>query len=266
MVGLSGWLALVAVVAWGVASQVGHRRAAAAVRARLAPAVAEIQAAIEPRSRGLAEEREALTTQTNEQVKHQEDVLMRSRAAELAVSELEPQAKTLERTQGKLSEAVGAMQADQGLAGEGLAALQAKVASLERTRDRLIEEYKARFQALRVAFEAAKDSPDADLLRRFYAEHRDSAFAPAAGYHAAEKLYAGKHSSDALRLYKEVLRVYPGSAYGEACTSRIAQIAAGGKYSEPAAEVAFEPYLPEITAPATAPRPDAPDAPAADAP
>lgn len=262
LLGGCGWLALVAVVASGVAMQVSQRRATAVVRSGLAPAVAAIQAGVEPRSAELAKEREALTAQINEQVKHQEEVLLQIRTAELAVREIEPQVKTLERSRGQLNETLGTLQADQAATGDGLEALRTRLAGLERTRDRLREEYKARYQALRKAFDLAKDDPDPDPMRRFYAEHRDSALAPAAGYHAAEKLYAGKRSADALRIYKEVVRVYPGSAYGEACAGRIAQIEAGGKYSEPAAEVPFAAYLPEIALPAgAAAKPDRTDAP-----
>jgi hypothetical protein len=262
-------LATLLLIGLMAATLVGQRRQAAAVRADLLPALAAIQASAEPRKQDLVRERADLVTKINEQVTRQEGLLPKIRSAEAAIKELEPQVKTLDRAQSKLTETVGALQADQDLTGEGVAVLQAKLADLERTQGRLKEEYKTRFQAMRAAFEAAKEAPEPAAIRQFYATHRQSAFAPAAGFYAAERLYATKHSGDALRLYKEVVRLYPGSVYVESCKGRIAQIDAGGKYSEPAAAaVDFEPYLPEAAASSPAPSAAAetPAAPAEPAP
>lgn len=245
VVGIMGWLALLAVMAGLVAATLEGQRRLVAVRAAVAPAVAQIQAGVEPRRAELLQEREGLTQKINDLVKRQEDLLPRVQTAERSIRELESQITGLEHAKGKLAETVGALQEDQSLTGEGVAALQAKLQGLERTRDRLREDYRTRFAALRAAFEMAKDAPDAAALRQFYASHRQTAFGPAAGYHAAEKLFATKHSSDALRLYREVVRSYPGSVYEEPCKTRVVQIEAGAKYSEPSAPVTFEAYLPE---------------------
>ncbi len=267
VIGAVGWLAAMGLVGILVVSLANVREDLARVHAGVTPAVAKIKAEVEPRREGLLQEREELTRKINELVKRQEDLLLRIKATERAIHDLEQDIKGQERTQGELAETVGAPSEGQGPAGTSVAALEAKLQGLERMRDRLQSEYKRRFIAKRADFEAAADAPEANAMRQFYATHRDTAFGPAAGYHAAEKLYATKHSGDALRLYKEVIRNYPGSSYVEASRTRIQQIEAGARYADPPEAVRFEPYLPEAgVRPSRAPAAAEPQAEATDAP
>ncbi|MBN2451605.1 MAG: hypothetical protein JXR77_14550 [Lentisphaeria bacterium] len=243
-VGILGWLA-VGLALLSLALSLSRRRASMAeVRAGLEPGLKEIQDSVEPRRLELVQEKERLTAAVNDLIKRQEDLVLRLKGLELTVRELEPQVVTLTRTREKLGESVESLAADQTLTGEGVEALQQKLADLERNRDRLKENYRTRFSAMRALYEKNLDDPDPDRMRQFYSAHRHTVFAPAAGFYAGEKLFAAKRSADALRLYKEVARLYPKSLYAREAANRISQIEAGGKYSEPAGPIDFEPYLP----------------------
>lgn len=267
VIGAVGWLTALGLAGLLVGSLANVREEVARVHAGVTPAGAKLKAEVESRREGLLQEREELTRKINELVKRQEELLLRIQATQRAIHDLELDIKELERTKGELAGAAGALHEGQGLTGKSVAALEETLQGLERRRDRLQSEYKRRFIAMRADFEAATDAPEANALRQFYATHRDTAFGPAAGYHAAEKLYATKHSGDALRLYKEVVRSYPGSIYVEACKTRIQQIGSGAKFADPPEAIAFEPYLPEAgVRPSRAPAAAEPAAGATDAP
>jgi len=99
-----------------------------------------------------------------------------------------------------------------------------KVGALRRERNRLVAEYRALLADLRRDFQDRMNTRKPERMRQFYSARQNTPFGPAALFYAAEFLYESRNSKDATRLYKELLRKYPDSAYVDAVHTRQAQI------------------------------------------
>ncbi|MEI8078481.1 MAG: hypothetical protein WCH61_02480, partial [bacterium] len=109
-------------------------------------------------------------------------------------------------------------------------ALDDKVAALRRERGRLVTEYRTLMADLRRDFLERMVTRKPERMRQFYSSRQDTPFGPPALFFAAEFLYEMRNSKDASRLYKELLRKYPDSAYLAAVRTRQAQIQAHEPY------------------------------------
>ena len=99
-----------------------------------------------------------------------------------------------------------------------------KVDALRRERNRLVAEYRTRLADLRRDFQDRLNTRKPERMRQFYSSRQNTPFGPAALFYAAEFLYENRNSKDAARLYKELLRKYPDSAYLDAVRTRQTQI------------------------------------------
>lgn len=99
-----------------------------------------------------------------------------------------------------------------------------KVENLRRERNRLVAEYRVLLADLRREFQDRLNTRKPERMRQFYSARQNTPFGPAALFYAAEFLYESRNSKDAARLYKELLRKYPDSAYLDAVRTRQAQI------------------------------------------
>jgi len=121
------------------------------------------------------------------------------------------------------------------------AALGARKQRLKKIKDRLVKEYKMLYSAKQSLFEKKLNQSAPLALSRFYTSNQDTPFGPASGYHTAEKFYAKKRTTEAKRLYKEIIRKYPGSPYVSASKRRITEIQGRHPFSD-GKVIEFTPY------------------------
>jgi TolA-binding protein len=247
-IGILGWIAAAILVVMTALSITRERRQTDAIRAELPKRIEALQTAVPEREKQIAQEKRVLPDQINDKIKRQEALILEIKGLELTIQELEPQVRTLERTQKKLEESVAGMREDSGLTGEGVEALQARIDALVKKNDALKQEYKKRFLAMKAEFDERRARPEPEMMRQFYGSHRHTVFAPAAGFEAAEKLYSRKRSTDALRIYEDVVKRFPTSKYAEYAQARIAQIQGGVGYEPLEPAPSFEPYHPPDSA------------------
>ena len=242
VIGLLGWAAAIGVFAGLVFTVKKQQEQSRHISDNQESRRKEIQASVIVRQTKISERKKQLQQDINGAIKGQSGLLSEIQGFNAVIKELQGEVSGLERTHGKLAQSVTVIKDDVGVTGEGLQDLQKRLNKLEKRRSDLKEEYRRRFETMRVLFEAKKARPEPEMLRQFYGTHRHTVFAPAAGYWTGEKLYAGKRSKDALRLYHDVVKRYPGSVYSDNCRSRIAEIEAGTPYKEPEEAVGFHAY------------------------
>lgn len=244
VVGFLGWLVALGIFGAVVLAVKKQQDRIRQVKRDLDTGIAAIQTSVIPRQEEISKQKKQLQQDINESIKTQSVILSETERIKLAIKEIQPEAESLERTHGKLTQSVVAVKDDANITGEGLQDLRTRLTRMEGQRADLKEEYRRRFEAMRTLYEEKKDRPEPEMLRQFYGTHRHTVFAPAAGFFAGEKLYAKKRSQDALRMYRDVLRRYPDSGYSENCNARITEIEGGAPFKEPDTPIDFYPYHP----------------------
>lgn len=239
-----GWLAALVLVVLAVADARATRAKIQQLADSRPDRVKEIQQDMQTRLDAIAAKKKTATDEYNEKIDLQGKLDFDIKTLKLTLAELEPQAKSAERTHKKLDESVTALKSDTSLTTESVDDLKTKLAALEKTIVALSATYKRQEEAMRAEVTARIERPDPGFLKQWYSTHTYSVFGPAAGVFAAEKFYEKKRSQDALRLYEDVLRRYPDKAnpYLDHCKTRIGQIEARTPY-EPAS-IELERYSP----------------------
>jgi TolA-binding protein len=231
-----GWAAALAFLALAVADARSTRHALTQLANSKPDRVDAINADCQAKLDAIFADKKEATEEYNEKISLQGKLDFEIKTIGLALEQLEPQAKSAERTHRKLKETVEALKSDTTLTTEGVEGLKTKLAALEKAVEAKRTTYKRLENAMRNQLEEFIGRPDETMLKHWYASHQYSVFGPAAGVFLAEKLYEKKHSPDALRVYEDLLKRYPGAAnpYLDHCKTRIEQIQARTPY-EPTA-------------------------------
>lgn len=192
----------------------------------------------------IAAEKRLAADQHNELLALQGRLEFDIKTLKLSLAELEPQTKNAERNYRKISETVAHPGDAKSPPPEYLAERKIRLADLERANQELRAQYQRLEDRLRTSLQAILEQPDPAPLKEWYITRSHTVFAPAAGVFAAEKLYARERSLEALELYEEVLRRFPGPAnpYLPHCRERVRQILDAQAYTP--ADLPLQAYFP----------------------
>ncbi len=242
VIGILGWVCSLTAVVITIVDVKKCDAEFARIRTSLPGELAKLQDSVNVRKAEISEKKTVLTKSINEHIATQAELVPKVKSGERAVAELEPQAESLSRTEGKLREDVGAIKEDAGLTGEGVNDLKTRLQEAQKAQERLIDEYRKRYREMKAQFEEKRARPEPEWLRAFYGTHRHTPFGPAAGYLTGEKLFEKRRSDDARRYYQDVARRYPDSRYGKLALHRIQQIESKIPFEPHSPPVAFTPY------------------------
>lgn len=225
VLGILGWLAaggllLYAVTLPGIwrTKEAKLRESLAQLRQeRLDGAAAEVLAAREKRNAGIQA--------VNAEIEARNVIKQEAADGQGRLLRLKDDQANVERDLAAKKDELKALGSNAELKGAGK-----KVESLRRERNRLVAEYRALLADLRRDFLERLNTRKPERMRQFYSARQNTPFGPAALFYAAEFLYESRNSKDASRLYKELLRKYPDSAYLDAVRTRQVQIQAHEPY------------------------------------
>jgi TolA-binding protein len=236
LIAIFGWAAALIFLVLAVANARATRHELTRLANSKPDRADEINAGCQAKLDAIFVDKKKAVDEYNEKISLQGKLDFEIKTLNLALSQLEPQAKSAARTHEKIKETVDALKSDTTLTTEGVEDLKAKLAALEKTIETKRAAYKRLEAAMKAELEGFLERPDATMLKHWYGGHPNTVFSPAAGVFLAEKLYEKKHSQDALRVYEDVLKRYPGPAnpYLDHCKTRIEQIRARTPY-EPTA-------------------------------
>lgn len=242
VIGVIGWVVAIALL---VATGVVAKRCddeARRLRATVPVEMERLQESVNKRQAEVSRRRTELGKVINKNIADQSGLITENQSLELILKELQPEADSMTRNRDKLQTGVDALKEDVGLMGEGVGDLRKRLDGLVAKRTSLIEEYRRRYRIMRNVYEEKIARPESEMMRQFYSGHRHTPFAPAAGFHAAEKMYEKRKSQDALRYYTELVKRFPDSEYVVHARTRIAQIQAGQRYEPFEPSIGFIPY------------------------
>jgi len=242
VIGTIGWVVATALL---VATGVVAKRCGDEVRRLRATVPVEmekLQESVNKRQAEVSRRRTELGKVINKNITDQSGLITENQVFELVMKELQPEADSLTRNRDKLQKGVGALKEDIGLMGEGVGDLRKRLKGLLAKRTSLIEEYRRRYRVMLDVYKEKLARPEPEMIRQFYGGHRHTPFAPAAGFHAAEKMYEKRRSQDALRYYTELVRRFPDSGYVAHARTRIAQLQASQRYEPFEPRIGFMPY------------------------
>ena len=242
VIGVVGW---VVAVGFGVGTAVVAKRCSdeiSRLRATVPVEMEKLQESVNLRQAEVSRRRTELGKVINKNISDQSGLIAQNQALELLVKELEPEAASLTQNRDRLQKGVDALKEDIGLMGEGVGDLRKKLQDLVAKRAALIGEYRQRYQLMLDVYKERMARPEPEMIRQFYSGHRHTPFAPAAGFHAAEKMYQKRRSQDALRYYLELVERFPDSEYVAHARTRIAQIQENERYEPFSPLIGFIPY------------------------
>lgn len=219
VVGILGWLAAGGLLMYALALPGAWKAKEAKLRESLARlrqeridgGVAEVLAAREKRNAGVQA--------VNAEIEARNVIKQETADYQGRLLRLKDDQSSLERDLAAKQDELKALGSSTELKGAGK-----KVDALRRERNRLVAEYRTRLADLRRDFQDRLNTRKPERMRQFYSARQNTPFGPAALFYAAEFLYESRNSKDAARLYKELLRKYPDSAYLDVVRTRQAQI------------------------------------------
>jgi TolA-binding protein len=224
--GVVGWL--VAAAALGGLVYVLHlgRSRPRALAASAEAAAAAVQGRVRARLEVLESERGELGRAIEAEVEQQTKLWQALSLQEPALRDLSAAREEKRREVARLEAAARAAGENLELYGEGVAELRARAAALDRRRQDQIRRYTEKYRAIQALYDAKVQERNPELLRQFYQKHAHTPFGPAALFFTAEKLYEGKRSVDAERLYAQLLTRYPDCGYVSHAQQRLTDIKA----------------------------------------
>ena len=219
VVGLLGWLAAGGLLMYALALPGAWKTREAKLRESLARlrqeridgGVAEVLAAREKRNAGVQA--------VNAEIEARNVIKQETADYQGRLLRLKDDQASLEHDLAAKNDELKALGSSTELKGAGK-----KVDALRRERNRLVAEYRALLADLRRDFQDRMNTRKPERMRQFYSARQNTPFGPPALFYAAEFLYESRNSKDAARLYKELLRKYPDSAYVDAVHMRLTQI------------------------------------------
>lgn len=240
IIAVSGWLAFVVLLVLLILFINGNEKALRAIEAGKQAALNGLQQEAKQRSEEIQKRRNGISEATNKLIDQQNKLNPEIAGFEQSLTDVQKQIPPLEEQLGKLKANAAAVKEEVQLTGEGKGELGTKLSQKRAEKERLIKEYATRYKAMKQLYEEKAANPEPDIIRGFYATHQNTPFGPAALFAAAEKTYAKKKSADAERLYGEVVRKYPDSAYAQHAQARLQQIKERQSYEK--LDVGFLPY------------------------
>jgi len=227
LIGMMGWLAMVAAGVCAVYLKKDGDRRIASLREGHKQAMVEMQAKADSRLAAIQERSKQVTEAINTHNKEQAGL-------ETAIGELEKEAAELATVREerdselrRLRPRLEAAQQDAGFSKEGVGDTADTLEDRSRLRDRLKQEYIERYNTMKKLYEERLARHGYADIQRFYSSHKHTPFAPAAALHTAEKLRLAGEPEQALRYYRETIKRYPDSPYARAAEARLEGLQGG---------------------------------------
>jgi chromosome segregation ATPase len=242
VIAIIGWVGTVVGLLGIIRANTVQNAAMARLRAGISGRVEELQQKADVFREKLSARQAQLEQELNAANEALSNLKLEVSKLEKAIADDAPLVADLEADLAPLQQELKTAQEARELADAGLSEVQRELAAVAKVRNRLADEYKARFNQLREELEEAMERSPASV-RMFYNTHRHTPFGAAAGYYAAEGLYAAREYESAFRIYVEVARRYPESVYAKASQDRVAQMQKKVRWG-PGPALGIVPYKP----------------------
>ena len=244
LVGTVGWLAALALIGFMVYVRMETEEELDAIIDQFNADIAELQEEMDLRQDRITVRNKNLVEAINEENRVQAGLRADIQAVESVPPRLENKRDELKQTANQLEEQILELRDEAGLVGESRYDVMARLRRAQGQRNRLKQQYIRDYYAMLERYQDAVDKDDAEQSQRFFNTHRDTPFAPAAAFDAGEKFRMEGDADSALRMYGEITRNYPDSAYAPRAEDRIRSV----KNEEPgwdqpgASLIRFHPY------------------------
>lgn len=243
-VAILGWVVALVAAGYMVSVRQEMKKARGQLKVEYKEDIAALQGMIDRRQQVIRDRMKNLTDGINAENKRQAALQGAIATLEAGVPELEERQRKLAKEVSTLEEEVARLRDEAGLTGESRATILAKLRQAQARRDELKRSYIEGYYQLKEQYMRLRAAGTAQPMQQFFYNHRESPFAPAAAYQAAEFHRMDRKREPALRLYQEIVKNYSDSGYAykaESKTKMLEDSAAG--WSEQDAQLPrFEPY------------------------
>ncbi|MFW5894049.1 MAG: hypothetical protein ACOCUY_02835 [Verrucomicrobiota bacterium] len=224
VVGLVGWLICVGLIAFMVIIRLDTQKKLEKLDVEHKKDMDALKQSTSVRQEKIKERSDNLIAAIEKQQRKRRDLEAKIDAAEKIPPKLEEKREELKTQVAQLDRKVANLREEAGLTGESRSEVLARLRQAQTQRNQLKQEYIQKYYRMLDDYQKAIRKNSAEQSRGFFNSHRETPFAPAAAYDAAEKYRMDGKAEEALRLYKEIVDDYPDSYYSHKARARISMV------------------------------------------
>ncbi len=222
--GLVGWLICAGLIAFMVSVRLDTQKKHEKLKTQFKKDVDELRQTLERRQEKIKKRSSNLIAAIEEQQREQRDLEAKIDTLDDEPPKLEEEREELKKQVAQLDRKVANLREEAGLTGESRSEVLARLRQAQTRRNQLKQDYIRKYYQMLDDYQEAVRKNSAEQSRRFFNSHRETPFAPAAAYDAAEKYRMNRKAEDALRMYREIVDNYPDSYYAHRAQARISMV------------------------------------------
>lgn len=224
VIGIVGWLASAALIAYLISIRVDTQKKLSGIDAQFKRDLAELQETLNRHQERVRERSSNLIGAIDEQNRLQRELEAKIQLVADEPEQLETQRDALKGEVAQLDRKVASLREEAGLTGESRSEVIAKLRDAQFRRNDLKQKYIQNYYKMLEDYQETIHKNNPEQSQRFFFSHRDTPFAPAAAYHAAELFRMDGDAHFALRMYREIVKNYSDSYYAARSQARISMV------------------------------------------